>query len=96
MQILLFSNFTDGDISCVPGNPFPNITWYKNGQTPPERQLGGISMARWALTLEDLITQDSGNYTCKVCNIMGCIEFTFTLDVIGNYYSFIHKNEDSY
>lgn len=33
--------------------------------------------------LEELLTQDSGNYTCTVCNSLGCIEHTTKVDVIG-------------
>lgn len=65
------------------GNPVPNITWYKNDKTPVERNLGSIKTSRWQIMLEDLVTTDSGNYTCVVCNIKGCINFTYKLEVIG-------------
>ncbi|XP_039283347.1 fibroblast growth factor receptor homolog 1 isoform X3 [Nilaparvata lugens] len=64
------------------GNPYPNITWLKNGQ-PPERALGNILYRQWSITLEDLVTTDSGNYTCIVCNSLGCIDFSFQVDIIG-------------
>ncbi|RZF43116.1 hypothetical protein LSTR_LSTR001294 [Laodelphax striatellus] len=63
------------------GNPYPNITWLKNGH-PPERTLGNILYRQWSITLEDLVTTDSGNYTCIVCNILGCIDFSFQVDII--------------
>ncbi|XP_077290704.1 fibroblast growth factor receptor homolog 1-like [Arctopsyche grandis] len=63
------------------GNPYPNITWLKN-DVIPLRELGVIKYSRWTMTLEDLVTKDSGNYTCLICNKFGCIDFTFKLDVI--------------
>nr|CAD7198813.1 unnamed protein product [Timema douglasi] len=66
------------------GNPSPNITWFKNGEVP-DRALGSIHYGRWSLMLEDLITQDSGNYTCIVCNVYDCINFTFKVDIIERF-----------
>ncbi|XP_065340187.1 fibroblast growth factor receptor homolog 1-like isoform X1 [Cloeon dipterum] len=63
------------------GNPTPNITWYKDGAVP-ERALGGIQYGQWTMKLQDLITADSGNYTCVLCNQLGCIDYTFRLDVV--------------
>ncbi|KAK6635683.1 hypothetical protein RUM44_000937 [Polyplax serrata] len=63
------------------GNPFPNITWTKDG-LPPTRHLGTIRYSRWSIVLEDLVTDDAGNYTCIVCNTEGCIDFTFNVDVM--------------
>lgn len=62
------------------GNPSPNITWTKNG-APPERHLGSVHYGRWSMMLEDLVTTDSGNYTCIVCNAYGCINFTFKIEI---------------
>ncbi|KAI5746919.1 hypothetical protein M8J77_009049 [Diaphorina citri] len=66
------------------GNPTPNITWTKNGEKP-ERHLGVIHYNRWSIRLEDLITEDSGNYMCLVCNSLGCIDFTFKVDIRERY-----------
>ncbi|RZB41638.1 fibroblast growth factor receptor -like 1-like, partial [Asbolus verrucosus] len=66
------------------GNPTPNITWYKNNQTP-KRHLGEIRYQHWGLWLEDLVTDDTGNYTCVVCNELGCINFTYEVEVIDGY-----------
>lgn len=65
------------------GVPTPNITWYKNDQTPPKRVLGDIKTNHWSLTLEDLVATDKANYTCLVCNVVDCNNFTFIVDVIG-------------
>lgn len=66
------------------GNPTPNITWTKNGKVP-ERQLGIIQYRQWSIMLEDVVTSDSGNYTCHVCNSEGCIEYTYLVDIIGKF-----------
>ncbi|XP_044256140.1 fibroblast growth factor receptor homolog 1-like isoform X2 [Tribolium madens] len=68
------------------GNPTPNITWYKDDK-PPKRQLGDIRYQHWSLTLEDLVTGDTGDYTCVVCNELGCINFTYRVDVIERYHN---------
>lgn len=65
------------------GNPIPNITWSKNDKHPILRHLGAIKTSRWQIMLEDLVTSDSGNYTCLVCNTKGCITFTYKLEVLG-------------
>ncbi|XP_026814661.1 fibroblast growth factor receptor homolog 1-like isoform X2 [Rhopalosiphum maidis] len=70
-------------LKCVAeGNPLPNVTWYKDGVTPPQRQLGIARYTQWAIILEDLVTADSGNYTCKVSNENGCIDFTYKVEII--------------
>lgn len=63
------------------GNPRPNITWLKNNEEP-RRDLGTAIRTKWTLRLEDLVTKDSGNYTCIVCNHLGCINHTFKVDII--------------
>ncbi|XP_012526054.2 fibroblast growth factor receptor homolog 1 [Monomorium pharaonis] len=63
------------------GNPKPNITWLKNNEEP-KRDLGVAVQTKWSLRLEDLITKDSGNYTCIVCNYLGCIDHTFKVQII--------------
>ena len=66
------------------GNPGPNITWYKNNEEP-KRTLGTVIRNKWTLRLEDLVIQDGGNYTCVVCNYLGCINHTFKVEVIGKF-----------
>ena len=66
------------------GNPRPNITWLKNNEEP-KREVGPIKMSKWTLTVEDLVVKDGGNYTCVVCNYLGCINHTFKVDVIGKH-----------
>ncbi|KAH8334890.1 hypothetical protein KR074_000800 [Drosophila pseudoananassae] len=57
------------------GNPKPNITWYRNGTSEWTRSYHSVKRKRYSLTMGDLVPDDSGNYTCKVCNVMGCIRF---------------------
>lgn len=57
------------------GNPKPNITWYRNGTSDWTRSYHSVKRKRYSLTMGDLVPDDSGNYTCKVCNDMGCIRF---------------------
>lgn len=66
------------------GNPEPNITWTKDGATP-SRMLGSVRNGRWSLILEDLVVSDSGNYSCIVCNLCGCINFTFKVDIVERF-----------
>ncbi|CAH1377636.1 unnamed protein product [Tenebrio molitor] len=68
------------------GHPTPNITWYKNGSLP-KRQLGEIRYQHWALILEDVVTDDTGNYTCVVCNELGCINYTYNVEVVERYHN---------
>lgn len=66
------------------GNPRPNITWLKNNEEP-RRDLGTAIKNKWTLRLEDLVPKDNGNYTCIVCNVLGCISHTFKVDIIGEW-----------
>ncbi|XP_076295866.1 fibroblast growth factor receptor homolog 1 isoform X3 [Lasioglossum baleicum] len=63
------------------GNPVPNITWYKNNDIP-KRTLGVFTITKWTIKLEDLVPEDSGNYTCVVCNILGCINRTWKVEIV--------------
>lgn len=66
------------------GNPTPNITWTKDG-SPISRSMGQVTYRKWGIILEDLVPKDSGQYTCTLCNIHGCINFTAKLDVKGKF-----------
>lgn len=70
------------------GNPIPTVKWLKDGQEP-KRNYGDYKLTHWSLGLEDLVTEDKGNYTCDVCNEAGCIDFTYRLDVVGMYQVYI-------
>ncbi|XP_055901915.1 fibroblast growth factor receptor homolog 1-like isoform X2 [Eupeodes corollae] len=66
-------------LNCaVYGVPTPNITWTKNEQ-PISRNMGKVVYKKWGIQMEDSIPEDSGNYTCLVCNVHGCIEHTTKL-----------------
>lgn len=66
------------------GDPEPTIEWTKDG-LPIERKAGQVNYNKWAITLQDLIPDDSGAYRCQVCNIHNCINFTTKLEVSGKY-----------
>lgn len=66
-------------LNCaVYGVPTPNITWTKN-EKPISRSMGKVVYKKWGIQMEDSIPEDSGNYTCRVCNIHGCAEHTTRL-----------------
>ncbi|XP_065165499.1 fibroblast growth factor receptor homolog 1-like isoform X2 [Atheta coriaria] len=64
------------------GNPAPNITWSKDNELLKDRELGKVRYGSFSIALEDLVSSDQGNYTCDVCNIVGCINFTTRLEVV--------------
>ena len=65
------------------GNPVPNITWYKNNEELNRTQ--GLLFNKWTLRKDDTVIGDKGNYTCKICNPIGCIEHTINVDIIGEF-----------
>jgi hypothetical protein len=65
------------------GNPTPNITWQKNGG-PVVRSYFQPSYGKWSIALDELTKTDNGNYTCIVCNELGCINHTVALHIQGN------------
>ncbi|XP_047508210.1 fibroblast growth factor receptor homolog 1-like isoform X2 [Pieris napi] len=67
------------------GNPMPNITWYKNNVTPISRSYFKPSYGKWLMSLDELTKADNGNYTCKVCNELGCIQHVYTLQIQERY-----------
>ncbi|KAJ8709066.1 hypothetical protein PYW07_008892 [Mythimna separata] len=69
------------------GNPTPNITWYKNRSTPISRVFFQPSYGKWSMALDELTKADNGNYTCVVCNILGCIEHTSVLHIQERLYA---------
>lgn len=46
------------------------------------------SYGKWSMGMEELTKADNGNYTCVVCNILGCIEHTLALHVQGKFFSY--------
>lgn len=70
-------------IKCpAKGDPDPTIEWTKD-EKPIHRSMGQVQYAKWGISLEDLIPSDSGAYTCKICNIHGCINYTSKVEVTG-------------
>lgn len=73
------------------GYPTPNITWYKDDEKKPNRPLGEFRYGTWSMTLEDLVVSDNANYTCVVCNYLGCINFTYHVNVVGEFFFLINS-----
>lgn len=66
------------------GDPEPKIEWAKDGK-PIERMMGQVQYTKWSILIEELVPSDSGAYTCTVCNIHGCLNFTSKVEVHGEF-----------
>ncbi|XP_017090084.2 fibroblast growth factor receptor homolog 2 [Drosophila bipectinata] len=66
-------------LACPVDRP-ANITWTKN-KKPLFRSTGVYVEKKWILRFEDATTEDSGSYTCRVCNAFGCIHFDFSVKI---------------
>ncbi|XP_054709483.1 fibroblast growth factor receptor-like 1 [Uloborus diversus] len=65
------------------GNPEPQVTWLKNGQTLLNTSLSpGSKRSRWSLYIRNLQESDRGNFTCVAYNIYGHSNYTVLIDVI--------------
>ncbi|KAL9889707.1 fibroblast growth factor receptor homolog 1 [Glossina fuscipes] len=66
-------------LSCpAVGKPEPQVTWLLNG-TKFTRSIGRVKKSKFSIFMEELVPSDSGLYTCKVCNRLGCIVHTTVL-----------------
>ncbi|XP_052221359.1 fibroblast growth factor receptor 3-like isoform X2 [Dreissena polymorpha] len=75
------------ELDCdVRGYPEPNIIWYKvDGGKLSLLDLTKskyVSNNRWKLKIDGLALEDKGQYMCVVANIVGAINWTFTVDVL--------------
>ncbi|XP_052757960.1 fibroblast growth factor receptor homolog 1-like isoform X2 [Galleria mellonella] len=66
------------------GNPTPNITWTKNNG-PIGRSFFPPNYGKWSIELTELTKNDDGNYTCNVCNELGCITHNVEVNIIERY-----------
>ncbi|XP_016997567.2 fibroblast growth factor receptor homolog 2 [Drosophila takahashii] len=57
-----------------------NITWTKDNK-PLNRELGVYVAKNWSLRFVEATSEDSGKYTCNVCNAWGCIQFDFSVQI---------------
>uniref|UniRef100_A0A0B7BSV9 Uncharacterized protein n=1 Tax=Arion vulgaris TaxID=1028688 RepID=A0A0B7BSV9_9EUPU len=71
-------------LACkVIGKPTPKVSWLKNGQTLPEDNHHHMTFKDGEATLQisELVTEDSGTYTCQAVNDLGETDTSATLNV---------------
>ncbi|XP_037282078.1 fibroblast growth factor receptor 3 [Rhipicephalus microplus] len=69
-------------LSCrATGVPEPQVAWFKNGQRLKFAPSNRENAQRFALTLTNLVRNDSGEYTCVVSNRLGSVQWTYTVEV---------------
>ncbi|NP_001161535.1 fibroblast growth factor receptor A [Saccoglossus kowalevskii] len=75
--------FTSVRFHCIAGgNPTPNVSWYFNGEDIDSiERYREPRQKKWILHLQELLSKDSGSYTCVVTNKYGTLNFTFILEV---------------
>ena len=67
------------------GKPDVDVTWFKNGKLlprVPDFQPG----KRSTYTLDDIRSEDAGNYSCTASNVFGNISRTFSVEVDSQYH----------
>ncbi|XP_030372496.1 fibroblast growth factor receptor homolog 2 [Scaptodrosophila lebanonensis] len=68
-------------LSCpVNGTPAPIVTWTRNGEEV-KRINGNLLIKKWSIRMDNVVTDDNGIYKCEACNILGCINFNFSVAV---------------
>jgi len=67
------------------GSPTPDISWYKDGILLEwlETSLSSGDEGLWMLRLSNLKMADAGRYMCRVVNEVGELNFTYTIEVLG-------------
>lgn len=60
------------------GHPVPDVLWYKDGE-----QLDELRDNKWILHLRHLQASNAGKYTCRVVNMFGSLNATFSLEITG-------------
>lgn len=82
MPLVITKTFGESvKFNCVSeGDPIPTISWTKDGKQL-KRNKGPTFIENWYLDMEELNVDDNGAYTCHVCNIYSCINFTTILEV---------------
>ena len=82
---MMYSNEKPFTLSCcVQGYPKPRITWLKNNKPlPTNRDQYTLQNDNQELTIERLLSRDSGEYTCIAINIHGVSNYTIFMDIRG-------------
>uniref|UniRef100_A0A669DTY5 receptor protein-tyrosine kinase n=1 Tax=Oreochromis niloticus TaxID=8128 RepID=A0A669DTY5_ORENI len=77
----ILNNFTDQKVRvsstvtlhCMAaGTPNPTVAWTKNNHTVVESSGVTLNQQNRSLTIQRVTKEDSGLYTCTVCNSLGC------------------------
>nr|XP_020459029.1 vascular endothelial growth factor receptor 2 isoform X1 [Monopterus albus] len=77
----ILNNFTDQKVNTsatisllcdAAGTPTPTVVWTKNNRTLVEGSGVILSQHNHVLTIQRVKKEDSGLYTCTVCNSFGC------------------------
>nr|DBA21577.1 TPA: hypothetical protein GDO54_018188 [Pyxicephalus adspersus] len=74
--------------------PQPDVTWYKNGQLLPHGGSVSILNSGQRLEIQNVQESDNGVYTCKMSNVAGEAELTYTV-VIQVPASIIHPQNET-
>ncbi|XP_073456587.1 hemicentin-2 [Aquarana catesbeiana] len=74
--------------------PHPVVTWYKNGQLLPSGGSVSIFNSGQRLEIQNVQASDKGVYTCKMNNVAGEAELTYTV-VIQVPVSIIHPQNET-
>ncbi|XP_035270609.1 vascular endothelial growth factor receptor 2 isoform X1 [Anguilla anguilla] len=67
----------------VTGTPTPTVLWTKNNKTLLEGPGVVLSRANRTLTIQRVKQEDSGLYTCRACNSLGCEATSAEIHVEG-------------
>ena len=80
---------TAGDnltLTCIVNEETINVTWKKNGHSPPERAKihTRFDNKKSELATTEVVKEDSGVYSCEACNKLGFVaRSSVKINVIG-------------
>lgn len=76
---------TDAKLRCrVESRLGASIDWYKNGRQIDYEREDAVKEG-YTIKFNNLKARDEGQYTCKVYNGYGSVNFTYTLTVTGEF-----------
>ena len=66
------------------GNPEPHVSWFKDDM-PVDAEEDARRRPHWILKLTKVQESDTGYYTCMVSNRLGHLNYTYKVEVIGEF-----------